>query len=74
MLQYNYKSEAESVRHYTPMAEDFFEAFGLGDDKTISPADLASITLSYSRAQIRRLEKEVSELKTKMQQLERKGI
>lgn len=33
-------------RHIGPMSEDFFEAFGYGDDKSISGRDLAGIALA----------------------------
>lgn len=48
---WNYISEGESVRHIGPMAEDFYDAFGLGTGNTaIGVQDLASITLAAVKA------------------------
>jgi len=44
---WNYKSQDASVRHIGPMAQDFYAAFGLGnDDKTISTIDLDGVALA----------------------------
>lgn len=32
-LTWNYESQEESVRHMGPMAEDFYDEFGLGADR-----------------------------------------
>jgi len=38
-------NQSKIRKHVSPMAEDFYEAFGLGDDKGISAKDLAGIAL-----------------------------
>ena len=47
-------------KHFTPMAEDFNTIFGFGDDKTLSPADLAGVALQA----IKELSEEVDSLKS----------
>lgn len=43
---WNYKSEGKSVRHLGPVAQDFYAAFGLGqDDKHISTVDEGGVAL-----------------------------
>lgn len=70
---WNYKSQDNSIRHMGPMAQDFYAAFGLGeDDKHISTVDadgvaLAAITGLYQElkerdAKIATLEARLAEL------------
>ncbi len=48
---WNYKSQAESIRHLGPTAQDFHEAFGLGeDDKHISTVDAQGVALAGIQA------------------------
>ncbi|MBS4029126.1 MAG: tail fiber domain-containing protein [Ignavibacteriales bacterium] len=63
---WNYKSEGSTIKHIGPTAQDFYQAFGLGnDDKTISTIDPAGIAL----AAIQELKKENESLRTELQQL-----
>ncbi|WP_176885186.1 tail fiber domain-containing protein [Dyadobacter soli] len=62
---WNYKGQDPKIfRHYGPMAQDFFKAFGkdsygtVGSDKTINQADLDGVTLIAIQA----LVKETNEL------------
>jgi hypothetical protein len=77
---WNYKEQPESTRHMGPMAQDFHEAFALGeDDRYISTVDaegvaLAAIQALYQLSQekdrkIEQLTREVKELQTKMARL-----
>jgi len=77
---WNYKEQPESTRHMGPMAQDFHEAFGLGeDDRYISTVDaegvaMAAIQALYQLSQekdreIQQLTREVKELQTKMARL-----
>jgi hypothetical protein len=77
---WNYKAQPDSTRHMGPMAQDFHEAFGLGeDDRYISTVDaegvaLAAIQALYHLSQekdrkIEQLTQEVKELQTKMARL-----
>jgi hypothetical protein len=57
---WNYKAQPDSVRHMGPMAQDFRDAFGLGeDDKHISTVDAEGVAL----AAIQALYQTVTELK-----------
>ena len=49
-------------KHISPMAEDFYEAFGIGDDKGISPKDLAGVALQA----IKELTEKVETLENKL--------
>jgi hypothetical protein len=57
---WNYKAQSDSTRHMGPTAQDFHEAFGLGeDDRYISTVDAEGVAL----AAIQALYKTVTELK-----------
>jgi hypothetical protein len=69
--EWHYKAEDSSVKHVGPMAEDFQQAFGLGDGKTISTVDASGIALAAIQglkqekdAQIAALGAELQALKT----------
>lgn len=70
---WNYKVDSDEIKHIGPVAQDFYDVFGLGyDDKTLSSLDLAGIVLigiqeleksrERQRARIEQLEVQVSEL------------
>jgi hypothetical protein len=72
---WNYKTQADSIRHIGPMAQDFYAAFGVGeDDKHIGTIDADGVSLAaiqglYQIVQekdqrIAQLENEVAQLKT----------
>ena len=61
LSSWNYKGQdPKYFRHYGPMAQDFFEAFGhdsygtIGTDTTINQADLEGVTLIAVQALVRR--------------------
>ncbi|MBD2756594.1 tail fiber domain-containing protein [Spirosoma validum] len=61
---WNYKGQdAKTYRHYGPMAQDFFAAFGhdelgtIGEDKSINQADFDGVNLIAIQALIRKIEK-----------------
>ncbi len=69
---WNYKGQdIRTFRHYGPMAQDFFAAFGhdalgtIGEDKTINQADFDGVNLIAIKALIQ----EVEQLKAANQQL-----
>jgi hypothetical protein len=72
---WNYKSEATSVRHIGPMAQDFSAAFGVGmDDRHISTVDADGVALAAIQGlyqQNQELTQEVRTLRTELQQLKR---
>jgi len=66
---WNYKAQEPSIRHIGPMAQDFYEAFGMGeDDKYISTIDVDGVAL----AAIQGLYKMVKEKETENASLKRK--
>lgn len=51
LTSWNYKSDDRSVRHLGPMAQDFAQAFGLGDsDKQIHAVDANGVALAAVQA------------------------
>lgn len=73
IAEWQYKNDA--AKHVGPMAEDFYQAFGLGtDDKHIAPADLAGVALASTKAltqTVDTLRAENAELKRRLERLER---
>jgi hypothetical protein len=64
---WNYISEGPQVRHLGPMAEDFYQAFGLGiGNSSIGVQDLASVSLAGVKA----LEERTAELQGKAREVE----
>jgi hypothetical protein len=79
---WNFKFDDPQIRHLGPMAQDFYQAFGLGtDDKHIAPLDTNGVTLAAvqglyemmgeKEAQIRILQEQNVELKARLTALER---
>ena len=49
--KWNYKKDGEAVEHIGPVAQDFYEKFGLGaDNKSISTIDPSGIALAGIKA------------------------
>jgi len=71
---WNYKTDAPSVRHMGPMAQDFYAAFGLGaDDRHLAPLDVNGVALAGVQAlsqQVQALEQQNAELLQRLQALE----
>jgi hypothetical protein len=64
---WNYISEGNKVRHMGPMAEDFYQAFGLGTGNTaIGVQDLAGVSL----AAIQSLDQRTTELQQRSAEVE----
>ncbi len=83
VLSWNYKADGASVRHIGPTAQDFYRAFGLGqDDRHIAPLDtngvaLAAIQELYTQLQakdayISELEQRLADQETRLQTLEQR--
>jgi hypothetical protein len=69
LTSWNYKGQdAKAFRHYGPMAQDFYKAFGhdeygtIGTDTTINQADFDGVNLIAIQALVRRMEKMNSDL------------
>ena len=73
ITEWNYKSQDASIRHLGPMAQDFYEKFGLGEsDRLITTLDIGGVALAAIQGTynvIQEQEKEISELKAENQEL-----
>jgi hypothetical protein len=73
--QWSYKTE-NGVRHFGPMAEDFHQAFGLGEDeKHIAPGDAAGIALAAVQGLnqvVQEKDKEIGDLQQRNADLEKR--
>lgn len=69
---WNYKTDADGLRHIGPMAQDFHTTFGLNgsDDKHISVVDEAGVALAAIQGLNQKLETENAALKTQLTALE----
>jgi len=71
MQSWNYRAQDRSIRHLGPVAQDFFEAFGLGgSEKRISTVDADGVAL----AAIKALEKRTRELREENADLRKANI
>jgi hypothetical protein len=74
ITEWNYKAQAPSIRHIGPMAQDFYAAFGLGeDDKHISTIDADGIALISIQALYQMslaLEQKDKELEAKVKEID----
>ncbi len=67
---WNYKHDEKSIRHMGPIAEDFREAFDLGEnEKTIAAMDKDGVALASIQALNKKLEQEVSAKDDEIRQL-----
>ena len=65
---WNYKSQAKTIRHIGPMAQDVYRLFSFGEsDTTISTIDMDGISLSA----IQELSKKTKELEMKAKEVEK---
>lgn len=65
---WNYKSQAKTIRHIGPMAQDLYQLFSFGEsDTTISTIDMDGISLSA----IQELSKKTNELEIKAKEIEK---
>ena len=69
LTSWNYKGQdPKAFRHYGPMAQDFYKAFGqdaygtIGSDTTINQADFDGINLIAIQALVRKMEQMNSDL------------
>jgi endosialidase-like protein len=72
--QWNYKGEDSSRRHIGPMAQDFYAAFGLGDDdkhiSTIDPAGVALVAIQELAKENGVLKDENATMKNRLTEME----
>ncbi|MGD8404733.1 MAG: hypothetical protein PVJ21_13800 [Anaerolineales bacterium] len=70
--EWNYKSQEASIRHIGPMSQDFFAAFGTGEDKFhISSVDAGGISLAAIQGLYQLIEEKDSRIETLESRLER---
>jgi hypothetical protein len=81
MTQWNSKGQDATIQHIGPMAQDFYAAFGLGDDNThISTTDAQGVALAAIQglyevvqqkdAQIAAQQQQIAALESRMTALE----
>ena len=69
--EWSYENDDDGVRHMGPMAEDFYEAFGLGgDDKHIASLDTAGVALAAVKGLAERLETKDERLEQQAEQID----
>ena len=72
---WSYKTDAPTLRHVGPMAEDFHRAFGLGaDDKHIAPSDQSGVALLAVQGLhqvVQEKDREIADLAARVETLER---
>jgi hypothetical protein len=75
---WNYKTQEKSVRHWGPMAQDFYTNFGkdafgtIGNDTTIASADIDGVMMAAIKALIlenKALQKKNEQLEAKLEQI-----
>ena len=76
VTEWQYKADANTIRHMGPMAQDFHAAFGLdgADDKHISVVDEGGVALAAIQGLNQKLNEkdaEIEDLKAQLEKLER---
>jgi Chaperone of endosialidase len=76
ITRWNYKTDASSVAHVGPMAQDFHAAFGLNgtDDKHISSIDAQGVALAAIQGLNQKLETENAKLRSSLTDLEKRLV
>lgn len=74
--EWNYIGRPETDRHVGPVAEEFHQAFGLGqDERTISLSDMAGVALAAVKelnAELQRRDQQIAEQERRLRALEAK--
>jgi hypothetical protein len=66
---WSYKSQAASIRHIGPMAQDFYAAFNVGeDDRHITDIDEGGVALAAIQGLNQKLENQLSDLRSRLEQ------
>jgi len=64
MTEWNYKNEANTIRHIGPIAQDFYSIFGLGNNDTsissIDPSGIALVGIQGLHNKIKTLETQIN--------------
>jgi hypothetical protein len=68
---WNYKAQDDSVRHVGPMAQDFYAAFGLGEnDVTISTIDADGVALAAIQGLYEMVQQKDAQIATQQRQID----
>ncbi len=70
---WNYITEPDAIRHMGPMAQDFFEAYGLGADDRLSAMDVQGVALASIQALheiVQEKDAQIVELEARLTELE----
>jgi hypothetical protein len=68
---WNYKTQAESIRHIGPMAQDFYAAFNVGEDnKHITTVDEGGVALAAIQGLYQKLQDSEAKLSQKDAQIQ----
>jgi len=68
---WNYKTQVDDIRHIGPMAQDFYAAFGVGEnDTTISTVDADGVALAAIQGLYQRLQAAEAENAALQQQVD----
>ena len=74
IFEWNYISQAAGIRHVGPFAQDFYAAFGLGEDEkrinTVDADGIALVAIQALERRTRELEAENAELVRRLERLE----
>jgi len=72
LLDWTYKTTEETDRHFGPMAEDFHETFGLGDNpERLAPGDAAGIALAAIQGLDQEKDEEIAALRAELDELKK---
>lgn len=70
IAEWTYTRDTDGIRHLSPMAEDFYAAFGLGpDDKHITAQDLGGVALAAIKALNQRSEQQQLTIKAQQERI-----
>ena len=69
LTTWNYKNDDPTVRHMGPAAQDFYAAFGLGqDERHIAPLDANGVALAGIQALVQTVQEQEAQLAELQQQ------
>jgi hypothetical protein len=74
--RWSYKGQTPDIEHIGPMAQDFYAAFGLGDDEryisTIDPDGVALAAIQGLHEMLREKDAEIAEIKKQNSDLQQR--
>jgi hypothetical protein len=74
ILIWNYRDQSPSIQHMGPLAEDFFAAFGLGEDQkhinTVDVDGVALVAIQGLHQLVREQEEQIAALEARLAKIE----